>query len=337
MPSLRPPAWIALALVVASTAIAVPVRAQKSDAALAEALFQEGRRLLQRKKTDEACPKFEESYRLAPKLGTLLNLATCHDQQGRTGSAWGELTEAITMAKEAGETERVTYARKLLDDLETRLSRLVVEVPKPVAGQEVRIDGELIGAAAYRTPLPLDPGDHVVEARAPGHEPWTKTVTIGKGPSRVSVEVPPLAVVADEGPAPTPAPPPPSPTPPPQPESAEGGSTGQLVAGLVVGGVGLVGLGLGSAFGLMTFSSQDESEAHCVESRCDATGVELREDASTSATLSTVAFVAGGVLVAGGLVLVLTSGGGDGPATTAQLSPVATPGGAGLILAGSLR
>jgi hypothetical protein len=101
--------------------------------------------------------------------------------------------------------------------------------------------------------------------------------------------------------------------------------------------VGLVGIGLGSAFGMMTFSSQDESEAHCVETRCDATGVALREDASTSATVSTIAFVAGGVLVAGGLVLVLTSGGSDGPATTAQLVPVMTPGGAGLTFAGTLR
>ena len=45
---------------------------------MAESLFREGKRLSSEKKFSEACPKFEESYRLDPGLGTLLNLATCH-------------------------------------------------------------------------------------------------------------------------------------------------------------------------------------------------------------------------------------------------------------------
>jgi hypothetical protein len=311
--------------------------AQGSDAALAEALFQEGRRLIAQNKVAEACPKFEESHRLAPKLGTLLNLATCHDKQGKTGSAWGELTEALTLAKQAGEAERIAYARKLLDDLEKRLSRVVLEVPKTTDGEEVKLDGRVIVAAAYRTPIPVDPGDHTIEATAPGHASWTTIVAAKAGPSSVTVEVPELAVSvgASAPPPPPPAQPPPRKTPPPPPPEHHGPS-GQLVAGLVIGGVGLVGLGVGSVFGVMTFGKQSDSEDHCVETRCDAEGVDLRDSASTTATVSTIAMGVGAAALVGGIVLIATDSSGDATAS-ATLAPSFAPGYAGATFRGAFR
>jgi hypothetical protein len=335
MPSIRLlTRWLVpCALAVASFAPAV-ARAQGSDAALAEALFQEGRRLMAQNKVAEACPKFEESHRLAPKLGTLLNLATCHDKQGKTGSAWGELTEALTLAKQAGEAERVAYARKLLDDLEKRLSRVVLEVPKPTDGEEVKLDGRVIVAAAFRTPIPVDPGDHTIEATAPGHASWSTIIGAKPGPSSVTVEVP--ALVASAAPSDTapPSPPPPAkkgPPPPPPPESH--GPSGQLVAGLVIGGVGLAGIGVGSVFGVMTFGKQSDSEDHCVETRCDAEGVDLRDSASTTATVSTIAFGVGAAALVGGIVLIATDSGGDASAR-AMLAPSFGPDHAGATLRG---
>jgi hypothetical protein len=304
--------------------------AQKSEAAIAEALFQDGRRLFTSKKYDEACPKFEESYRLAPKLGTLLNLATCHDAQGKTGSAWGELTEAITLAKDANELDRVAYARKLLDDLDQRLSKLVLDVPFPVEGLEVRVDGRPLSAATYRTSLPLDPGTHIIEAKAPGHEPWTKDVDVPKGPSSTVVEVP--ALVALPSAKPEPSTPPPTKAAPAQPSESSG--NGQAVAGWIIGGAGLVGIGVGSVFGLMTFSKQGDSDAFCEGVRCTQEGVDLREGASTTATISTIAFAVGGAAVAGGLVLVLTAGGDTPQAASAYIAPLGSPDGGGLLLGG---
>ena len=307
-------------------------RAQSSDVALAEALFQDGRRLMLSQKYDEACPKFEESYRLVKKLGTLLNLGTCHDKQGKTASAWGELTEAVTLAKEAGEKQRVEYARKLVEDLEKRLSKLVVEVPQAPAEAEVRVDDAPIGRAAWGTPIPLDPGEHLVVLRAPGFESWEKRVTIASEPGTLRLEAPALKPAKV---APSQAPPPPV-TPPPD-RASSGTNTAQLVSGIVIGGLGVVSLGVGSYFGIATFDKQAESEDHCVDTRCDAEGVTLREDAATFANVSTATVVVGGVAVAGGLVLALTaidwSNDGDSAVGSAPL-PWIGPEGAGLVWGG---
>ena len=56
------------------------------------------------------------------------------------------------------------------------------------------------------------------------------------------------------------------------------------MAGLIVGGVGIVGVGVGAFFGLKAKSSLDDSNAdnHCRDSnRCDAIGVQARSDAAS--------------------------------------------------------
>jgi hypothetical protein len=101
-------------------------------------------------------------------------------------------------------------------------------------------------------------------------------------------------------------------------------------------GVGAVGLGVGSAFGLKTFSQAGDSDAHCKGTLCDQTGVDLRKDAHTSATISTVGFIAGGVLVAGGLVVTLTAGSSkNAPAHALWLSPAVGQAGRGLAVGGA--
>ncbi|HVJ15557.1 MAG TPA: hypothetical protein VM686_08950, partial [Polyangiaceae bacterium] len=81
--------------------------------------------------------------------------------------------------------------------------------------------------------------------------------------------------------------------------------------GLIVGGAGLVSLGVGGFFGLQAQSLNEDSKAdgHCdAQNQCDATGGEKREDAKSAATVSTIAFVAGGVLTATGVTLFLVGG-----------------------------
>jgi hypothetical protein len=84
--------------------------------------------------------------------------------------------------------------------------------------------------------------------------------------------------------------------------------------GLIAGGVGLVGIGVGTVFALRASSKNDDSNAngHCDATGCDAQGKASRNDALDAATVSTITFIAGSALLAGGVALFLfapTSGG----------------------------
>jgi serine/threonine-protein kinase len=79
--------------------------------------------------------------------------------------------------------------------------------------------------------------------------------------------------------------------------------------GLGLGVAGVVGLGVGSVFGLRAMSINDDAKGHCPQSpRCnDPEGPELTRDAQSAATVSTIAFVAGAALLVGGAILWFTA------------------------------
>ncbi len=138
---------------------------------------------------------------------------------------------------------------------------------------------------------------------------------------------------------PAPAPPPTSaPQPanateaPPDKDNGESGPTMRAV-GITLGVVGLVGVGLGAGFGISATSKANRANELCTGSECRSPeGVSLTDDARTAATISTIGFVAGGALLASGVVLYLLAPSASKSATTTRISPVAMPGGAGLYL-----
>ena len=67
--------------------------------------------------------------------------------------------------------------------LEQRLVRLTIFVAVPVPGVLVRRDGQLVSQAEVSVAMPVDPGEHIIEARAEGHETWKHTVRVGDTPT----------------------------------------------------------------------------------------------------------------------------------------------------------
>src|SRR5262249_18506399 len=89
---------VGLSVAVASVAWAV--------SPAAEAMFQEGKRLLSEGQTAEACARFASSFAIEASSGTLLNLALCHETQGKTATAWAEYRAAARLARSQGRDDR---------------------------------------------------------------------------------------------------------------------------------------------------------------------------------------------------------------------------------------
>ncbi|MFI5308757.1 MAG: type IV pilus biogenesis/stability protein PilW [Polyangiales bacterium] len=274
---------------------------EDSDKAAAEALFDEGRKLMGEGKFDEACPKLEASQRLDPGVGTLLNLADCLEKRGKTASAWAQFREASSAAHKTGSLEREEIARTRANELEAKLAYLTIETWK---GQRVQVtrDGSAVDEAVLGSAIPVDPGEHVISASATGKRSWSTTVTVGEA-SRVSVAVP---ILPDEAQAPGAAPGAAAgATAPTASDSGSGASNSSLrIAAVAVGAVGVIGIGLGIGFGADAMSKWSDAKAHCNPyPYCGAEGQRLGDRAKTSATISTIAFAIGAAGIAGGIVL----------------------------------
>ena len=198
------PAAVAIVLLVLS--FAGSAAGGPNEQRLAQALFDDARRLMEQKRYAEACPKFAESQRLDPGGGTLLNLAVCHAGEGKTATALVEYNEALSIATRDGRRDREELARTGIANLEREVPRVIVAVPPAsrVQGLEVKIDETPLPSVAWDVPMPVDPGSHSVVATVPGRAPWTTIVSV-LPQERKTIEVPPLSA-SDPAPLPPPAP-----------------------------------------------------------------------------------------------------------------------------------
>src|ERR1019366_4309896 len=319
MSSLR---WLtrAAALAVSAAIAGVPMTARAPGAceqAAAEALFKQGRDLMTAGRFAEACPKLAESERLDPATGTLLNLASCYERNGQLASAWVTYKEAASASQKAEQPERVQLARRKAAELEPRLPTLTIVVTLAADRPDLQIkrDGDPVGRAAWGAAIPVDPGAHAVDATAAGRKPWHGEGSVeGQGTQ-----------TAIEGAAPPPA---------------SHGPT-QRVLGVMVGVVGVAGVALGAVFGEMAKSDNNEASGHCLnDMACDPQALSLTSSARREATASTIGFVAGGALLAGGVVLFLTAPAhspqsAGQPARRVRLSPLVGAGTTGVALRGA--
>jgi hypothetical protein len=378
----RAPLLVALCIVALLGAVALQAQAEgkaKADPALAAAaaaLFDEALRLMNEGRFAEACPKLEESQKLESAVGTLLYLGNCYEQTRRTASAWASYRAAAEAARSEGQPEREKRALERAVALETLFARIVVVVPPEarMAGLMVKRDGAVLGEASWGVGVPVDPGSHLVEASAPGKKPFSRAVRLPATSATVTVTVPKLedagagaggpiasaqamlGVGSAQG----------SRMPSVEPNGAPGGADGtgrqgsgpavgeaassdagnaQRIAGAVIGGTGLVGLVVGIVYGVRASSLESDSEAYCLPpdyTMCTDEGLALLDEASTAGVVSTVSFVAGGVLAAGGLVLILTAptdpdppGSSVGTQARCEIVPLVGPRASGLVLRGA--
>ncbi len=293
---------------------------------MAEGLFKEGKRLLARGKIDEACEKLASSFKIDAAGGTLLNLASCHELQGKTATAWGEFNDALAMANKAGRSERQKAAREHIAALEPKLARVTLTAAPGTTGLEVKLDGVVMAPGALGTGIPVDPGDHTVTAVAPQKVPWETKLSIKESEAK-TVEIPALQDV----------PPPPPEVPPPPPPLGWKKPVGGVLVGL-----GAVGLGVGTAFGIRAVVLGGQVASACHNGLCTQAGLDAVSSGRTAANVSNAMLPIGALLAGGGvtlLVLAATSPPPDKPASPAarlHAYPVVGPGVAILEVGGAL-
>ena len=212
-----------------------PVRAEPElDASRALALFRDGRALVGSGQFEAACPKFEQSLKLDPGIGTRFNLADCYEHIGRTATARQLFLEVAASAHESGQAEREQAARARAKALELMVHTLTIVPKGEPSGVEIRRDDTVLEKAAWGLPQPVDPGFYEIRVTAPGKVPWHARVEVPLS-GDVTLEIPALKDADAEPPSATAAsakaPPettteaPPTTPPEPAPEVSKGSSS----------------------------------------------------------------------------------------------------------------
>jgi hypothetical protein len=312
----------ALAVVVAE-GLASAQTPVKRDPVAAEALFREGRSEVSAGRYETACPKFAESLRLDPALGTLVNLAECEEHTGALASSWEHWRQALDQLPAAD--DRVAIAQQHVAALEPRLPRLALELaPGVPSDTRVQRDAVELGGASLGVAIPVDPGDHVLTIVAANHEPGKKTVHIGEGQT-LKVVVEPGALMAA-----------PSPVVGASAPAAPADESNRLrTAGWVMGGVGVAGFVGAAITGVLVVNDKSAADQNCMPV-CNGTGASAVNGGKTLLAVNAAAWALGFAGVGAGATIILL-GGRHGATPVGSVIAKVAPGPGGVMLLGSFQ
>jgi len=303
---------------VSMLALARPSAAQPraERIAAAETLFDQGRELMEQRRYAEACVKFVESERLDHGLGTLLNLGECYERNGQIASAWATFREVMAMAINENQPDREQIARAREKELRPRLVKLTIAPTAAalVSGLSIERDGVVVDRAMWGVSVPVDPGKHAVRVAAPGKVARIEHVDVpARAGAEIRFEVAPLPDI-------------------PRKNAPAAPKQTQRIAGIILSGVGVSGLVVGSALGVKAIRTNAASSAYCLGDRCDATGVDLRSAARTAGDVATGVFIGAAATLMGGAVLYFTAPDKNARATTPRVGVLVS--GSGLVVEG---
>jgi hypothetical protein len=243
-------------------ALGAPRGARADEAA---ELFARGRELVRAGKHAEACPLFEQSFRLAPGIGTELNLALCLGSIGRLLEAQTMLEGLVRKTSDADPSDpqakgRETLARDALQEITGKIPTVEVDTSALPADTEVRLDGKVVDASV---PIPLDPGRYRIEAN--GARPVVIVAEEGKA---VTGKLEPFVYA-------------------PRPREV-----------IILAGAGGGAILIGSITGLVVWSRAGDIEKHCTDTGggvrdCDRRGIELIDSTKLLQHFTTALWLAG--------------------------------------------
>jgi hypothetical protein len=288
-------------LLAAAIALAAP---RAALAQTADEQFKQGREAMNKGDFKRALDLLKASQAAAPGKGKLLNVALCEEELGLFASAKKHLSELAPQFPDSD--ERAGIVRQHLASVEAKGPHLRVALgPGAPAGTTVTVDGDPLPAASLGNEVLLDAGKHVVIASAPGATDRRYEVELAAG-KRVTLPVAPEASGAAVA----------TPTPEEKPGRPIGWIAG--VAAVSAGGAAVVaGIGVGAAA---------LGKRATLASKCDANRMCPPDQQSTIdgyhalGGASTGLIIAGGLVAAGGAVLMVLAPGAK-PATSGWIAP----------------
>lgn len=295
--------------------------ASAAETAAARSLAVEGLKLAQAGDCDEAVPKLERAEKLYHSAVVAARLGECYVTVGRlvegTEILRKTLREPLPPDPAPALLKALERAQKTLDAAKPRIAGLTIKVAA-VSDLSVKVDGNVVAGALLDTEIPSDPGEHTIEASAPSFlrsatrisvgegERKTVTLTLTRDPDAPVQVLPTPAVLQPRRASAPPARPQrreTRPAPPPPVEEAP-----NRTASYVALGAGFVGVGVGSALGLMTLSRRDDLKDVCPEGACSEEQQADLDEAKRFGNLSTVGFGVGAAGLVLGTVLYFTAG-----------------------------
>jgi tetratricopeptide (TPR) repeat protein len=222
------------------------------------------------------------------------NIALCEENLGQLVAAVGDYELAAADAREADENDVVKEAESRLEELRGRIPKIVVERGENADSATITLDGVTLGDRVMGQPMNVDPGPHVVTARAAGFESFRATVRVAEAETKT------IAVALSKEPTPfEPTSPPPPATQPP--------SGGSRTAAYVVGGLGLVSLGAAGVMYGLRQNTIDDLDEQCQNGVCPERLRDTRDRGQTYTTLGNIGLGVGAVGLGVGVILLLTS------------------------------
>jgi hypothetical protein len=318
---------LAVVLCIAWSAQLARAQATEDDAstiAAARALAIEGVKLAESGRCDDAVDKLERAEALHHAPIVQAQLGDCYIRLGKLVAGTELLRNVLRepLPEKPSLALRKSYVRAqiALDAAKPKIARLTIRVHAGDAGYvNASVDGQPLPSALLGQERPTDPGEHVIEAAAPGYHAARSRVTLAPGQAQevvLTLEAEPEPARADATPPAPDATEPAYPAPPVPALDAASARAGanasptaprhaapDHTAAYVSWAVGAVALGLGAGFGIAAADAKSDLTSRCPNNACDPGARSDLDAARAQGTASTILF--GTAAVAGVLGTVL--------------------------------
>jgi hypothetical protein len=267
--------------------VATSLVARADDAvAQADQFFKQGRHAADRGDYTQACALFDESFKLDPAVGTLINLGDCAEHLRDLERAYGYYQLALARLPEGD--DRLPHVHERIENIDQHAAKVALRLDGASPTDAViTVDGKTVDP--LKTPVHLAAGAHVILVTGVGHRGARYNISVTDGEIRALTVSPGAELEAV--------------LPTSESSHVRPRAGWMKPTGVVVLGVGLASVWVASLAGLMAIDQRDVQQANCGGQGCNQMGVDAAHAGSGWAATSTAMFIAGGALLAGGGVL----------------------------------